>query len=393
MKSFFRMVATLVLPLIIGVAVRSAQGQTYTVLYTFHGSAYAAGPLWGVTQDPADNLYGTTSGEGNGNGTIYRLNPATGNFVDYNLKTGNDYGEFPASLILDSNGNLFGNTYYGGPVFGTIYEISQGEETVLHAFEGEADGAYPQSPLIQDDGRNLYGTAYSYGGPSAAGTIFKLTESGNFTVLYSFTGGTEGSTDGCRPSAGLVADGKGNFYGTTAGCGAFSNGTVFEFSNTGQEIVLYSFKGGNDGTWPKAPLIIDAHGNLYGTTSGGNVGCGTVFVVSKTGEEKVLHHFGDIAGDGCNSTAGLVRDSEGNLYGTTQFGGKYDAGTIFKLSPVGDETILYNFTGGSDGGNPPAAMIQDTEGNLYGTTQFGGEAFCGSASDQYGCGVVFKLTP
>lgn len=392
MKSLARVAATLAFASIVTIlATSSAQAQTYTVLYTFRGSVYAAGPLWGVIQDREGNLYGTTVGGGNsGNGVVYRLDPTTDDFVYYSLKSGSDYGQSAASLIQDANGNFFGNTYYGGPVFGTVFELSrEGEETVLHAFEGQADGAYPQSPLIQDAEENLYGTTYSYGGPSAGGTIFKLTQSGDLAVLYSFTGGT----DGCRPSAGLVADHNGNLFGTTAGCGASGNGTVFEYSNTGQETVLYSFKGGNDGTWPKAPLIVDAQGNLYGTTSGGNVGCGTVFAVNKAGREKVLHQFGSIAEDGCNSSAGLARDTQGNLYGTTLFGGKHGFGTVFELSPSGDETILYNFGPGPGGNMPPAGLIQDAEGNLYGTTQFGGEAACGSASDQYGCGVVFKLTP
>jgi uncharacterized repeat protein (TIGR03803 family) len=389
MNLFVRTAASLALVTVIGIAQR-AQAQTYTTLYTFHGSAYAAGPLWGVIQDPAGELYGTTSGGGAGSGTVYRLDTSSDGFVYYSLKSGSGYGEFPASLIRDADGNLFGNTYYGGPVFGTVYEISaSGEETVLHSFEGEADGAYPQSPLVQDADGNLYGAAYSYGGPSAAGTIFELTQTGSLTVLYSFLAGT----DGCAPSAGLVRDDQGNLYGTTAGCGASDNGTVFELSNTGQETVLYSFKGGDDGTWPKAPLIIGPQGNLYGTTSGGNFGCGTVFVVTKAGDEKVLHHFSESNGDGCGSTAGLVRDAEGNLYGTTQAGGTFGYGTVFKLTPSGKETILYNFQPGPDGNTPPAGLIMDSEGNLYGTTQFGGDAACGSASDQYGCGTVFKIAP
>ena len=373
------------------IAPTMAPAQTYTVLYTIHGNQYAAGPLWGVLQDPEGNLYGTTSGGGEtGLGTIFKINANGDESLIYNFKTIAD-GESPASLIRDTNGNFFGNTYYGGNAFysfGTVYKLSStGEETVLHTFEGKADGAYPQSPLAQDAAGNLYGAAFSYGGANSAGTVFRITPDGRFSLLHTFAGGT---ADGCRPAAGLifVAD---VLYGTTAGCGTYGYGTIFAISKTGEYVVLYNF-GKGDGDSPLALLMIDAQGNLYGTT-GGNYGCGTVFKFSAVGQFTTLHTFSGGLSDGCDPTSGLVEDARGNLYGTTQFGGKLGFGTVFKVTADGKESVLHNFGGGVKGGLPPAGLTEDAAGNLYGTTEYGGQLLCGSASDNYGCGVVFKITP
>jgi uncharacterized repeat protein (TIGR03803 family) len=377
---------------IVILAAQSAHAQSYSVLYTFNLGLYGSGPYWGVVLDSEGNLYGTTSGGGPAErGLVFELS-ATDNATELYGFTAAD-GAGPASLIRDPDGTFFGNTYYGGYGLGTVYELSgTGVETVLHGFKGESDGAYPQSPLVQDPKGNLYGTAFSYGGPTAAGTIFKISNTGRFSVLYTFTGGADGN----RPSAGLTRDSKGNFYGTTAGGGARGVGAVFELNSSGQESVLYSFKGGSDGENPAAPLIRDAESNLYGTTEygggTGSLGCGIVFRISKAGNETVLHRFTGTT-DGCNPTAGLVADANRNLYGTTQFGGAFGNGSIFKISVTGEETILYSFTGGTDGGLPLAGLIQDAAGNLYGTTQYGGYASCGSVADTSGCGVVFKLTP
>jgi uncharacterized repeat protein (TIGR03803 family) len=369
-----------------------AQAQSYRVLYTFNLGLYGSGPYWGVIQDAEGNLYGTTSGGGPADrGVVFELSTTDSATELYGFTAADGAG--PAALIRDPDGTFFGNTYYGGYGVGTVYELSgTGVETVLHGFKGGADGAYPQSPLVQDPKGNLYGTTFSYGGPAAAGTVFEISNTGKFSVLYTFAGGA----DGFRPSAGLVRDSEGNLYGTTAGGGAHGEGAVFKLSSTGQESVLYSFKGGTDGENPAAPLIRDAEGNLYGTTEyggTGSLGCGTVFRVSNTGKETVLHRFIGTITDGCSPTAGLVHDAQGNLYGTTFTGGQYGAGTIFEVSVRGEETILYTFTGGTDGGQPLAGLIQDAEGNLYGTTQYGGYAPCGSVADTSGCGVVFKLTP
>jgi len=373
---------------IVMLAAQCAQAQSYSVLYTFKLGPYGAGPYWGVIEDARGNLYGTTSGGGSSDiGSVFKLSTTGKETVLYGFKSPSVDGAGPASLIRNADGTFYGNTYYGGPGFGTVYQLSsKGEETVLHMFQGQADGAYPQSPLVEDAKGNVYGTAYSYGGPSSAGTIFKINNTGEFSVLHTFTGGADGN----RPAAGLVQDSEGNFYGTTAGGGANLFGVVFKLSSTGEESVLYSFKGGRDGEGPVAPLIRDESGNLYGTTEYGGVrvsqySCGTVFRVSSTAKETVLHRFTGYT-DGCNPTTALVRDAEGNLYGTT-------SATIFRISACGGETVLYSFTGGPDGEPPVSGLIQDAQGNLCGTTQYGGYAPCGSVSDNSGCGVVFKLVP
>lgn len=367
----------------------SAQAQIYSVLYTFELGPDAIGPYAGVIRDSNGNLYGTTGGGGTaGAGTVYKLNTANRETVLYSFQPEPD-GSGPAAIVPGPRGSVFGNTYYGGTYgFGTVYELSGAGERRLHNFTAGADGAYPQSPVVLDAQGNLYGAAFSYGGPSAGGTVFRINKTGQFSVLHTFMGGTDGS----RPAAGLILDGAGNLYGTTEGGGNYGVGTVFMVnSNTGEETVLYSFKGGSDGENPYAPLILDTEGNFYGTTAyGGNAANGgIVFKLSKSGEETVLHRFTGRFGDGYNPMAGLARDSRGNLYGTTYYGGAYGAGTVFKLDLMGNETVLYSFTGGGDGGLPIAGLILDSEENLYGTTPDGGDLSCGFENE--GCGVVFKL--
>jgi uncharacterized repeat protein (TIGR03803 family) len=289
-------------------------------------------------------------------------------------------------LIQDSAGNFYGTTQLGGTSnLGTVFKLDpMGTETVLHSFAGGADGANPYSGLVQDSTGNLYGTTY-YGGAPNHGTVFKLDPTGTETVLYSFAGGT----DGANPYASLVQDPAGNLYGTTQRGGASGQGTVFKVDTAGTETVLYTFTGGSDGGVPDGALVLDAAGNLYGTTFGGGhvcvhrrIYCGVVFKLDTTGTEIVLHTFTG-GTDGFFPVAGLVRDSAGNLYGTTS-----DAGTIFQLDATGNETVLYSFTGGAGGGTPYAGLVRDPTGNLYGTTNYGGDSTCGNGS---GCGVVFQL--
>lgn len=197
------------------------------------------------------------------------------------------------------------------------------------------------------------------------------------------------------PYAGLIMDARGNLYGTTfsSDAPAQGNGVVFKLDPAGSETVLYTFTGGRDGEWPQAALIMDAAGNLYGTTLyGGNPncysgqGCGTVFKVDPSGHETVLLSFTG-GSDGAVPAASLIMDQQGNLYGTTVNGGAYGWGTVFKLNPSGNETVLYSFTGGNDGKQPMGGLVMDAANNLYGTT-YGG----GASNNCFGtCGTVFKL--
>jgi uncharacterized repeat protein (TIGR03803 family) len=200
-----------------------------------------------------------------------------------------------------------------------------------------------------------------------------------FALFYSFEGGTDGAT----PRAGLVRDAAGNLYGTTISGGAGGLGTVFKLDAVGSETVLHSFSGA-DGARPEAGLVRDAAGNLYGTTAGGGASdLGTVFKLDTTGSETVLHSFSGADGD--SPVAGLVRDAAGNLYGTTAGGGASGLGTVFKLDTSGKGRLLHSFTGGAtDGAFPAAGLVPDAAGNLYGTTTQDGA---------FGQGTVFKLRP
>jgi uncharacterized repeat protein (TIGR03803 family) len=194
--------------------------------------------------------------------------------------------------------------------------------SVLYSFMGGTDGAAPQGSLALDAQNNLYGTTYLGGNPACnfgCGTVFKLDATGKETVLYRFTGGA----DGAQPFAGVILDAHGNLYGTTFGGGVYGQGTVFKVDTTRNETVLYSFTGGADGAQPRAGVILDAQDNLYGTASvGGNsLGEGTVFKVDTSGKETVLHTFAG-ASDGFYPQAGLLLDAQGNLYGTNSMGGQ-----------------------------------------------------------------------
>jgi uncharacterized repeat protein (TIGR03803 family) len=271
-----------------------------------------------------------------------------------------------------------------------VFKVDRdGNETVLHSFTGN-DGQWPTSSLVLDAAGNLYGTTGS-GGIHGAGVVFEISASGVESVLYNFTGGADAS-----PVAGLVRDPAGNLYGTTVGAGG--RGEVFQISH-GVETVLYTFTGKTDEGYPFAGLVRDAAGNLYGTTYGGGdlscqppntgiPGCGVVFKVSG-GRETVLYTFTEGA-DGGNPYARLVLDGAGNLYGTTNSGGDLTCpnggpgcGVVFKLSATGNETVLYTFRGGADGAHPIAGLVRDAGGSLYGATVNGGGAQRG--------GVLFSI--
>jgi uncharacterized repeat protein (TIGR03803 family) len=288
-------------------------------------------------------------------------------------------------VIRDSAGNLYGTTTAGGTSGkGVVFQVdSTGLETVLYSFTGGADGSSPYAGVVRDTAGNLYGTTY-YGGASSCpslgcGVVFKLDTTGHETVLYSFTGGA----DGGNPYAGVI-DSAGTLYGTTVSGGTSGFGVVFKLDTTGHETVLYTFTNGADGGYSYAGVILDPAGNLYGTTyQAGTSNMGVVFKLDTTGHETVVHTFTG-GTDGGHPIGGLIRDSAGNLYGTTYQGGSSNAGLVFKLDTTSHETVLHSFTAGADGGYPYAGVIRDTAGNLYGTTVSGGAA---------SGGVVFELKP
>ena len=256
-------------------------------------------------------------------------------------------------------------------------------EKVLYSFVNSPDGANPRyvTPILDTNG-NLYGTT-NFGGAYGFGTVFKLAPSGTETVLHSFD---VNGKDGAYPEAGLTMY-KGNLYGTTVEGGTDSiDGTVFELTHTTKgwtEKILHSFGATGDGSQPYCVLTFDTAGNLYGTTNvGGAYSYGTVFKLTPSGTETILWSFGN-GTDGANPVAGVVLDTKGNLYGTTEYGGDYGYGTVFELTPSGTEKVLWSFGNGTDGAYPLARLLI-YKGNLYGTTVDGGT---------YGDGTVFELKP
>ena len=430
-----------------GVVFKLDTSGNETVLHTFMRGVDGNQPdLAGVIRDEAGNLYGTTAFNGaGGQGTVYKLDPngnvtvlyafpgtrdgqdvynnglifaahgqlygATalggkrGAGVLYQLDghcdedrhcnetvlysfsafTANGFSRPTGGVIRDEAGNFYGTTFIGqtdvGNGYGVVYKVdAAGHSTVLHNFTNGADGGIPYGGVIRDWKGNLYGTT-NQGGASNAGVVFKIDKSGNETVLYTFTGGA----DGGYPLDGVILDSKGNLYGTTNGGGASGAGVVFKVDTSGNETVLYSFTGGDDGGYPVGGVILDSKGNLHGTTSGGGAsGAGVVFKVDTSGNETVLYSFTGGADGGYPQWVVLARDSAGNLYGTTVAGGTSNAGVVFKVDPTGHETVLYSFTGGTDGGNPNVGVIRNWDGNLYGTADSGGAS---------GAGVVFEIKP
>jgi uncharacterized repeat protein (TIGR03803 family) len=347
-------------------------------------------------------------------GTAFKMD-RTGKLVWLHSFLGGNGLQPGSGLFRDASGNLYGTTAYGGKINNHVCSLGcgvafrldpTGKETVLHKFTGGVDGYFPVAPLVEDNTRNIYG-ATNLGG-KGLGTVFKLDRTGKETTLYSFPS----FSIGAFPVAGVILDSAGSIYGATGYGGAFSCngsgcGTVYKLDKAGKETVLYNFTGSSDGYFPTSALIWDAAGSLYGTTiDGGNlacqpgIGCGTMFKLSPNSDgswtETTLYIFCSLSNctDGRNPSQGpLVRDAAGNLYGTTESGGSCggsDCGVAFKLDTTGKETVLHSFTGGKDGSRPWAGLTIDNEGILYGTTAAGGDASC---NPPIGCGVVFKITP
>jgi uncharacterized repeat protein (TIGR03803 family) len=370
-----------------------AQAQKYTVLHSFD---YTDGsfPWGGVISGPSGTLYGTTfAGGATGYGTVFKLDASGNETILYSFAGGTDGGEPMTGVIRDAAGNFYGTTHpISNSQFGTVFELNRaGVKTILYNFMGPGvEGGDPRGDLVRDADGNLYGTVNSSSG-QGFGMVYKLDTTGSENILHAFTGGADGS----GPLSGVIRDSDGNLYGTTyaggtQGCSQNAGcGVAFKIDTAGNETVLYTFTGGTDGSNPYGGVIRDATGNLYGTTSlGGATGNGTVFKLSPSGVKTILYNFA-LPPDGGIPEGNLIRDSVGNLYGTTNIGGIHGWGTIFKVDRNGKETVLYKFKGKpNDGSNPIAGLVRDSAGNLYGTTESGG-----GCSESTGCGVVFKLTP
>ena len=380
----------------------SASG-TERVIHNFVPTHSGASPASTLVFDRAGNLYGTTAIGGSyscdiGCGVVFQLTPNPGGGWTYHaihaFRGGKDgaYPYFTSGLVIDPSGNLYGTTFQGGTYnYGCVFEVSPNSdgswhETVIHSFDSP-DGPSGPSGLIIDASGNLYGTTPG-DGTNGLGTVYKLSPGvgGVWTemVLLNFDG-----ENGSSPISPVTMDSAGNLFGTAL-VGPTGYGLVFELSpgsgGSWTENVLYTFPGGKEGGDPEGTLLIDATGNLYGTTSGLY---GSLFKLASNSDgtwtETTLHIFSH-SGDGEFPGSVLAQDSHGNLYGTTAFGGSGSAGIVYKFTPNASggwtEGIVYNFTGGADGSWPIGGVLLDPVGHLFGTTANGGSA---------GYGAVFQI--
>lgn len=388
----------------------NATAQTETVLYNFTSSGAGDSPYSDLIMDSAGNLYGMTcSGGAHDLGTVFELSPASGGGWTVKIlhafgATSTDGGEPLAGLTMDSTGNLYGATAYGGTGnFGVIFQLRPNanggwSEKILHTFTNNGkDGLYPGSNLTLDSAGNLYGTTWQ-GGAHNGGTVFKLvpTTSGSWLekILSSLPNPNNVSNFNSEP---VIFDSAGNLYGTTLIGGPSNAGFVFELipttSGPWTAKQLYAFSKSGSGPYtPVSGVIFDSAGNLYGTTAQGGTGStGTVYELSPssggTWTEQTIWNFPSTCSSGCDPVSGLIIDSAGNLYGTGQSGGTYNRGSVFELSPIAGgwtETELHDFGGPGDGSYPKDGLLRDSSGNLYGTTNSGG-----SKNE----GTVFEVTP
>jgi uncharacterized repeat protein (TIGR03803 family) len=470
-----------------GTVYRLTPGGTFTLLQSFGSLSSPGAYPNGITLGNDGNFYGTTYwGGSSGGGSVFQLTPS-GTFTTlYSFNGTSDGGNPDTSLTLAKDGNFYGTTVgVGFGNFGTVFKISPaGAFSTLHSFTGGSDGAYVAAPLMQASDGNFYGIS-SLGGTGADGTIFRITPRGDLTTLHQFRGpgisgnvpgafanfgalvqGSDGNFYGCVPRffnallnlddgaifritaagnftllasfispngeapVGVLLDQEGNIFGTDVEGGSRDDGTLFRLTPHGLSTIvnfngvngmfptpliqgrdgdLYgAYRGssanpgglfrrtrrgklvwqvlfhGTNGTWPTAALFQAKDGDFYGTTSGGGASLnGTVFRLTPSGALTTLYSFtGGV--DGAAPQAGLVQDQQGNLYGTSYVGGISGSGTVFKVTTTGMFTSLYSFTGGADGGSPIEGLTLGDDGNLYGVTIGGGSNFAGT---------VFQITP
>ncbi len=385
--------------------IANAQAQTFGTLVDFNAED-GAFPISPLTEGIDGVLYGTTYQGGFSNecglsdwgcGTVLIVPPYP---VLYSFCAATDCadGSLPTGgLVQTVNGDFYGTTQggynYNSPCgffgCGTIFKINYagGGLSTLHTFN-YTDGAVPSSGLVQASDGNFYGTTTQGGANGNHGTIFKITPAGQLTTIYNFCAQTN-CADGESPVGPLIQATNGNLYGTSIAGGSHGYGSIFEVTRAGKLTTLYSFcaqAGCPDGAAP-AGVVQGSDGNFYGTTEGGNCPgwCGTVFKITPSGKLTTLYRFCEQTGcpDGDNPLAGVIQANDGNFYGTTSSGGvNGNYGTVFKITPSGSLTTLYSFCSQpncTDGSQPMASLLQDTNGNLDGTTYFSAVPYFGTA--------------
>lgn len=325
---------------------------------------------------------------------------------------GPDDGRRPTTLMRASDGSLYGSTISGGPnvcngyqVCGTLFKVTpQGEKTTLYEFDAGLNGNWPVGRLLEGGDGNLYGVLLKGGLLGGTGTVYKITPDGFLTVLYSFRGPPD---DGYTPYGGLTRGSDGSLYGVTVHGGSnecpqtrSTCGTIYKIAPDGTYTMLYEFGAtSEDGAGPTGELVETNTGLFYGTTQSGGANdcgiefnnCGTVFKMTPSGDVSIIHSFGSTPEDGIVPDTTLKLASDGNMYGTTVAGGLYDHGTFFRVTPDDSVSVLYSFGHTkSDGRAPDGPLLVGADGNFYGVTRGGGHSYLNSSNA--GHGVVFMIT-
>jgi uncharacterized repeat protein (TIGR03803 family) len=395
----------LLLALILLFAGHIVYAQTYSVIYDFgsQGSTGPLEPMGGViAQGRNGSLYSTSPGGGTtNNGTAFTVSPAGNLRVLYSFCSQPNCadGQLPTGgLVVSPDGSFYGTTNTGGTTgcyqsfgCGTVFRITPGGSlTTIYRFQGGNDGANPlASPVLGRDG-NFYGMAY-IGGQSNCGTIYRVTPSGGFDLLYQFD-----MTHGCSPASALVLGTDGSLYGTTEMGGTSNLGVVFRFTPPANLTVLYNFKSnGNDTFQPLGPLYEGNDGNFYGTASG-QFGNGSIFRITPSGVLTFLHVLNGTT-DGAQPISGVVQGTDGNFYGTASLGGVSGTcdpggcGTLFKITPSDNYSVLYS-PDGTTGQGPYTTLVENTNGLFYGDMYKGGDVqSCVSLHDLDICGLFYSL--
>jgi uncharacterized repeat protein (TIGR03803 family) len=372
---------SLVPVLLVLIAAAGLQAQTFSVLYNFgSNSGDPYGPSYSgiVAQGRDGNLYSTAPGGGTCCGAVFQITPAGKLKNIHNFTGSNNDGAFPqGGVTLGTDGNFYGTTYEGGSVTaGAVFKVTpSGTYMTLYSFTGGSDGAYPYAPPVQGNDGNFYGTTTAGGNTvkcnSGCGTIYKITPAGALTTTYQFD-----ITNGYAPYGPLVLGTDGNFYGTAPNGTSANAGVVFKISPAGKFTLLFSFditRGEN----PFSGLVQGADGNFYGTTIyGGSTGGGVVFKITPRGKLTVLHSMNGTT-DGARPYGGLVLGSDGNFYGANAYGGTINSncadgcGTLFKITRKGAYSVLYKFDY-TTGATSEITPFQHTSGVVYGESHVGG---------------------
>jgi uncharacterized repeat protein (TIGR03803 family) len=384
----------------------AAQAQTFSVIHEFQFAVDGKAPGAGVTIR-GDALYGTLLTGRSGDSTVYQIRKVGSTWVTAVLaRLYKEQGSTESRAVFGPDAHLYGVNVYGGACsYGYVYQLlpplgickaaqCYWTENDIHSFGCPGDGAVGQSgDLVFDQAGNIYGTT-AQGGDSGLGTVFELQRSGDgWTehILYSF----HSQSDGTLPVSGVIFDNSGNLYGVTTSGGTMNSGTVFELSYNGVAWTEQSIHNFDSGEEPSAGLVQDASGNFFGATEGGGSGGGgTVFELSPAGSSwnyQVLYSFS--GQNDCGPWAALTLDNSGNLYGTTACEGAHNLGNVFQLTKTENGWVsssLYDFTGGEDGAKPRGNVTIGADGTLYGTASLGGSA---EGQCPLGCGTAWMITP